>query len=281
MSNWRGNGKAPLRAAEYDRLRETIAAGRSGTSRTIGNNTVARLDDSAQCAACRHGEGTCEASGTCPEPDVVIRLHATDIVRLKPDGSATFNAGGWRTSTTKERMNEVLRTYGAGISQDRGAWTLWTHYGDGRKPYGFRDGITVRRLKNGKVRVSGYEPNGAERTKRRRAKIRKFATEYVRRLRARELPAPGGGDCMICMMGSARDCIESHIGESYYVPRLMTNAMADGGFAPVMTWAVASAWGALKNEKGETTDYPGADWEWSMIRRRFTRWLMRKMGEVS
>lgn len=34
-----------------------------------------------------------------------IRLHNTNVVTFYADGSVMFNSGGWRTSTTKERMN--------------------------------------------------------------------------------------------------------------------------------------------------------------------------------
>lgn len=38
--------------------------------------------------------------------DYAIRLHETNIVTLKPDGSIVLNSGGYRTMTTKSRINE-------------------------------------------------------------------------------------------------------------------------------------------------------------------------------
>lgn len=44
---------------------------------------------------------------------VVITLHATAIVQLFADGSAIVNSGGWRTHTTKKRINQFspVRVY--------------------------------------------------------------------------------------------------------------------------------------------------------------------------
>lgn len=37
-----------------------------------------------------------------------LRLHATDILTWKPDGKIILNSGGFRTRTTKERLNAFL-----------------------------------------------------------------------------------------------------------------------------------------------------------------------------
>ena len=42
----------------------------------------------------------------------VFRFFATDVVVLLPDGAAMLNTGGYRTKTTKERINEILRMRG-------------------------------------------------------------------------------------------------------------------------------------------------------------------------
>lgn len=36
---------------------------------------------------------------------IAVRLHFTDVITFNPDGSVTLNSGGWRTVTTKDRMN--------------------------------------------------------------------------------------------------------------------------------------------------------------------------------
>lgn len=38
-----------------------------------------------------------------------VRLHSTDVLEQWPDGSVAVTSGGWRTVTTKARINEYLR----------------------------------------------------------------------------------------------------------------------------------------------------------------------------
>lgn len=68
----------------------------------IGNNTYLRLRD-----------------------DVTIGLqyHRTDVIKFTPDG-LTLDSGGWRTVTTKERMNWGLAQLGIHLFTDRGVWYL-------------------------------------------------------------------------------------------------------------------------------------------------------------
>ncbi len=71
-----------------------------------------------------------------------VRLHATRIVTFHRDGRVELNSGGWRTVTTKERMNRYLPS-GWRLYQDAHVWYVayasdwdWTsmsrwYYGDG------------------------------------------------------------------------------------------------------------------------------------------------------
>ncbi len=60
-----------------------------------------------------------------------VRYHKTDVVMIRPDGTYRINSGGWRTPTTKARMNKVLPCV---ISQVNGIWYAGvdnTYYTDG------------------------------------------------------------------------------------------------------------------------------------------------------
>jgi hypothetical protein len=48
--------------------------------------------------------------GRIPEERKVIavRLHSTHIVKFYEDGRVTLHTGGWRTVTTKDRINEFI-----------------------------------------------------------------------------------------------------------------------------------------------------------------------------
>lgn len=88
-----------------------------------------------------------ERPGSIPElagrPDYAIRLHGTDVVTLRSDGSAILNSDGWRTVTTKDRMN----TYGpVAVFSKNYEWFIASRRPegadfDGAVPY--RDGIVI------------------------------------------------------------------------------------------------------------------------------------------
>lgn len=81
---------------------QTLLANRD--ERTIANNTRLR----------RHPV----------EPGVIeLVLHATAIVRWTPD-TVTLNSGGWRTVTTKARMNAALHGTRYRVEQRDHAWYL-------------------------------------------------------------------------------------------------------------------------------------------------------------
>lgn len=76
---------------------------------------------------------------------VGLRLHYTEVVTFHKDDSITLNSGGWRTITTKDRMN-----YAVSVWQKDWKWFVEWH---GRQ-YDFADGMrlfpngTVKYLKN-------------------------------------------------------------------------------------------------------------------------------------
>lgn len=88
------------------------------TSRAVGNNTR---------AARRNAQA------------IAIQLHKTDIVTFFANGDVRFDTGGYRTVTTKARMNSYARPLGASIYADRGQW--WFATSAGRQP--FVDGISI------------------------------------------------------------------------------------------------------------------------------------------
>lgn len=49
-----------------------------------------------------------------PDGTLIIRYHQTDVVTVKPDRTIILNTGGWRTATTKKRMNQAAIQYKLG-----------------------------------------------------------------------------------------------------------------------------------------------------------------------
>ena len=80
---------------------------------------------------------------TGPDGAVSVRYHRTDVATLHPDGSATLRTGGWRTVTTKRRINQALRYFGipALVYQHRHEWYVAAHGGERLE---FEDGMRVR-----------------------------------------------------------------------------------------------------------------------------------------
>lgn len=68
-----------------------------------------------------------------PDDSFAVRLHNTEVVTIYPDGSYRLDSGGYRTVTTKDRINRYgpVRVYA-----ERGVW----YFGRGVL---FRDDVIV------------------------------------------------------------------------------------------------------------------------------------------
>lgn len=69
------------------------------------------------------------------DDSIGVLFHRTTIVRYFPSGEIELNSGGWRTVTTKQRMNQLLPP-GVGVSQRKHEW-----YAGDRE---FYDGMSIR-----------------------------------------------------------------------------------------------------------------------------------------
>ena len=69
----------------------------------------------------------------------VVTLHGTDVVKFN-DKEIILNTGGWKTVTTKARMNQVSNQFGLGYSvyQEDGTWYVCHGY-DGNGQYKHND----------------------------------------------------------------------------------------------------------------------------------------------
>ena len=70
---------------------EAVAVLKDKISMRLGNNTYLEVSD--------------------PDPVhgfIGVRLHSTYIVKFWPDGQVTLHSGGYRTVTTKERINQFI-----------------------------------------------------------------------------------------------------------------------------------------------------------------------------
>lgn len=184
----------------------------------------------------------------------VIRLHRTDIVTQASDGRVILDSGGYRSMTTKGRMNDALSGYR--IWSHAGLWMVHKlsepEGGDVRcPPVPYYDGIVLPDAFTDKGRAKAEKASKATRATIKRINL------YVAKVRTMPvLPTPGSGDCWICgahseqaragrfhPMGVARgdgqsgpadapSCLREHIsaGQMYVHGSLLVNAARWAGW---------------------------------------------------
>lgn len=169
--------------------------------------------------------------------ETVFRLHTTDIVRVMPEyTSCILNSGGWRTSTTKDRMNRFMPA-GYSIHADRG-WHVRRHSDNKSVP--FFDGIEVPQCFDQPLSAE------AEDKIKQHAKLKRQIGKFVKLLDKGDLPLPSLGDCWYCSMvvdspaedagkslGDATDNTDhllSHVEEGYMHGSLICNALKWCGY---------------------------------------------------
>jgi hypothetical protein len=170
------------------------------------------------------------------DENIAIRLHETNIVIFAPDGTITLNSGGWRTPTTKERINDALRDQGLlSVGANKGLWYIGGSL--------FYDHMQV---KDGVV-LNPQAPVDMEFYKKKVDKMVKgYIDGFVNHIVENELEYPDGGDCWECLMkttagmpafGDGVGHLLSHIEENYFVPSLLANAIAEKKYGnPQFVW---------------------------------------------
>lgn len=166
---------------------------------------------------------------------IAVKFWDTDILTFKSDGSCVATSGGFRTVTTKDRLNRFLPT-GAAIFQRKGIW-FWS----AKDQIGaFTDGDSISADGTITMQHPGTKDSVALRNR-----IRKYAALYSNL----PLPEPSGADCWHChfttqegksLGDSIKDTghLESHMEEGYVVPSLAFHAMKECGCGPVLFAAV-------------------------------------------
>lgn len=68
--------------------------------------------------------GVATAIFTDSNGNLCVQYHNTTVWRKRPDGQVTLDTGGWRTATTKVRMNQAFSQFGPPykVFQKNGNW---------------------------------------------------------------------------------------------------------------------------------------------------------------
>jgi hypothetical protein len=181
---------------------------------------------------------------------IAVMLHSTDIILFLASGMVKVDSGGWKTPTTKQRLNEYLE--GWQISQEKGIW-YWVKPGQWDKKIPYTDGDMIGL--NG-ILISERGPDSLQKEKELRKRISKYADLCVSKMPIAE---PSGGDCWHCLMREVKpfgvdpkdhipktlgdltdpkEHILSHMEEGYVVPSLVANALKERG-AGALYWEYA------------------------------------------
>jgi hypothetical protein len=51
----------------------------------------------------------------------------TNVVTIHPDNTFTLRTDGHKTSTTKRRMNMIMREFDLSVYQEKGEWFVWNY----------------------------------------------------------------------------------------------------------------------------------------------------------
>lgn len=196
------------------------------------------------------------ANNTYLEKDMVdgkeyfaIVLHGTEIIKFYPD-KTVLDSGGWRTVTTKERLNRFTQW---GIWQENGVWYINKGYRDNNQEV-FADGMYYQ---NDKWHNTGPKP---EKTEELRKQARQYAKDFVTTLFEGKVPKPSGGDCWYCGLvaqdgkplgeHTSNNHVLGHMKEKYYVPSLCINACKMFGVSKAAWRSLGELW----NGKGKASN---------------------------
>lgn len=169
---------------------------------------------------------------------LVMKLHATIIVTVRLDNSVTLDSGGWRTPTTKGRMNDAMRELGyrdISICQVKGIWSVYNgnYHDPNRYVATFADGMKI--LPDGTFQGSGPDPSVLGRGVKL---IRAYMKPVAQMLAEGKFPAPGGGDPwnfymaatdgtlpMTSSAAETRGHLVAYMRDKYYFGSLLLRAM--------------------------------------------------------
>lgn len=156
-----------------------------------------------------------------------IRLHRTDIIEFH-ENFIVLNSGGWKTNTTKDRINEYCK-FGNRIWQEKGIWTVSNSFS--QKSAIFFDGIKISY--NGDFLNAENAPSKSDIIALSK-KIKEYSKNFIDQVRQGNIKLPNSGDCWYCLMKTQNDNtlgeesssehIINHIDENYFVPSLIFRA---------------------------------------------------------
>lgn len=156
-----------------------------------------------------------------------IRYHYTDVITMYPNGDTELTSGGWRTYTTKERLNRKFNVW-----SDKGIWYI-------KEP---ATGNTLTYFDGIKFDSAGYAKETKEIDIKHINRIKRKIAKYVKLVDDLEsIPFPNSGDCWDCCMKTKEGLtlgdatgnhthLESHLEDGYLHGSIIYNALQEKGY---------------------------------------------------
>ncbi len=209
--------------------------------------------------------------------NIAVRLHDTDVATYLPNGDVILNSEGWRTPTTKARINDYLPGRWR-LIQEGGVWYLVNPppdsyaWGKEQTRYRFADGVTIQENEI----IVGALPDNRKQDRAIKRKIKAYAQLCAD---AVPIPQPSSADCWFCCMvtqggktlaDATKDInhLSDHMAEGYIVPSLVYYALKERYNAPAAFW-----------EAFEDTGWTGnRDFGRHVVKRAVYRYIARRFG---
>ena len=156
---------------------------------------------------------------------IAVVLHNTEIIKFYQDYFC-LDSGGYRTLTTKERINRFSQI---NMFQESFVWYIGdTAYFDNIK-IDYNGSILNETLTDVSNEIKGMN-----------SRIKKFVNHAMKEL-LKGIPLPGAGDCWHCVLKTKEgetigdsfndySHLISHLDENYVVPSLIYNAVVEAGY---------------------------------------------------
>lgn len=167
------------------------------------------------------------------EKTIAIRLYDTDVVVYRDNGVVELNSGGFRTATTKDRINGFSPIR---LRQEKSVWYVMGQ----ESTVLFFDGIQFKDSKAINAKSEAKQDSEVKRISKNKKLARDYTNGFIEALKNGTVDLPSGGDCWFCCLREVgnmtlgdvtnnKDHIIEHIKERYYVPTLAVNAVLENG----------------------------------------------------
>lgn len=200
---------------------------------------------------------------------IVVRLHKTDVVTYHADGSIELNTGGWKTSTTKDRINSYAPVV---ISQMQSVWYI----SKGKARMVFKDGMRI----TGRGDLEGGDSIESVKTINEiKRKLKSYSLFLFQSLIAGKMT-----HCWMCFTASGEDEIskahlQTHIDKKEAPTEILLNMQQMfPGMPQTVEWFVSEHL-QMSSKELEGRFYDGLARQ--VLTKNLARYLYRKFGLAS